>query len=748
MKAALREALVLVRAGGRRSLLAGAGVLLAATMLGTAVTVSWSLATGFDRSAKAADLPDVIARFDRERVGEIDEKLRALPNVEATSYRTEITRVRLSGGTGSTRRGVVQVVGPGRRGYAIVEGRDARGDDDVVVERGVARAWHLSVGDTLSFGRFGTARVSGIAVSPDNVAFPLATTARVYVAAQNGLRRGTNMALVWTHDPDRVDITLQQARATSFGVQDLRFITHDGVRVLLDQAAGIVLALLIAFSAVVLGAAGVMLGVAAHADVQRRLSTIGVQRALGFPRATIVAAYALRAAIVALPAAIVGLALGALLAAGPTGDLLATLNELPPGSALLGPLAIALAATVALVAAASAWPALRATARSPVALLRGAELAHAPRPRRGRRLAGPLRLGGRLAAARRARYVGTVAVLGACVAIVALLLALASLLVALRDDPGTLGKRYDIAVALPADQLPAVERIPGVQAASPRYQVQGADSYALGEPVRLIGFPGDHTVFEEPPLASGRRVAAPDEAEVGLGLADALNLRLGGTLAVQLESGGEARFRIVGIVRALETDGRVAYVRPDRLLSAGAPDTPQIVVRSRPGADLARIDRALRALGATPTAIAGATSSNREILATLASLLRVVALVTGLVCLYALVQGLTVVALERRGTIAVLRAGGAGAPTVVRLLLGVVLVAAVPAALLGLVVESVALAPLVGNLAAGYADLVPRATVAESLVVAAGLALLCLLAALVVARRALRGSIVEGLRGG
>ena len=172
------------------------------------------------------------------------------------------------------------------------------------------------------------------------------------------------------------------------------------------------------------------------------------------------------------------------------------------------------------------------------------------------------------------------------------------------------------------------------------------------------------------------------------------------------------------------------------------------MVRSRPGADLARIDRALRALGATPTAIAGATSSNREILATLASLLRVVALVTGLVCLYALVQGLTVVALERRGTIAVLRAGGAGAPTVVRLLLGVVLVAAVPAALLGLVVESVALAPLVGNLAAGYADLVPRATVAESLVVAAGLALLCLLAALVVARRALRGSIVEGLRSG
>jgi ABC-type lipoprotein release transport system permease subunit len=106
------------------------------------------------------------------------------------------------------------------------------------------------------------------------------------------------------------------------------------------------------------------------------------------------------------------------------------------------------------------------------------------------------------------------------------------------------------------------------------------------------------------------------------------------------------------------------------------------------------------------------------------------------------------VALERRGTIAVLRAGGAGAPTVVRLLLGVVLVAAVPAAVAGLVLESVALAPLVASLAAGYADLVPRASAGQALLVVTGLALLCLLAAVVVARRALRASIVEGLRSG
>jgi ABC-type lipoprotein release transport system permease subunit len=748
MRAALREAVALVRMGGRRSLLAAAGIALAATMLGTAITVSWSLATGFDRSADAADLPQVIARFDRERVEDVARRLEALPNVAALSYRTEITRVRIAAGTGSTARGVVHVLGPGRRGYAIVEGRDVReGADDVVLERGVAREWDVHPGDRISFGRFGAGRVVGIAVGPDNVAYPLASAARAYVPGSGaGQRRfGVNMALLWTHDPRRVDVTLQQARATTFGVTNLRFVTRDGVRVLLDQAAGIVLALLIAFSVIVLGAAGVMLGVAAHADVQRRLGTIGIQRSLGFPRATIVAAHALRASLIAIPAAVLGLAAGALLASGPTGDLLVTLNELPPGAALLEPLALALAVTVALVAGASTWPALRATAGDPVALLRGAELRGGVR--RGRvAISGPLRLGARLAWTRRARYAGTVAVLAVCVAVVALLLALASLLVTLRDDPATLGKRYDTTVALPPSAVAAVERIPGVLAAAPRMQQDAADSYALGEPVRLIAFPGDHTRFEDPPLASGRRLAGPDEAEVGAGLADALGLRVGGTLAVQLRSGGEAHFRVVGIVRALQTSGRVAYVRPDRLLAAGAPDATEMAVRAAPGADRATIDRGLRALGAQPVAVGGATSSDATLLATLAALLRVLAGVTGLVCLYALVQGLALTALERRQTIAVLRAGGAAPRTVGLLLAGIVLAAAVPAAAIGLAVQSVVLAPLVGRMAAGYAELVPRAGTGQAALVVAGLLILCAISSALVTHRTVSAPVVVGLR--
>lgn len=117
------------------------------------------------------------------------------------------------------------------------------------------------------------------------------------------------------------------------------------------------------------------------------------------------------------------------------------------------------------------------------------------------------------------------------------MLALASFLSSLEDDPGSVGRRYDLTANLPAAAAQRVAHLPGVEAAAPRYVDDGADSFDLGEPVKLIAFPGDHTRFEASPLASGRRVRTDREAEVGLGLADALGLRPGGTLAVQGSSG-------------------------------------------------------------------------------------------------------------------------------------------------------------------------------------------------------------------
>ncbi|MEA2306347.1 MAG: putative transport system permease protein [Solirubrobacteraceae bacterium] len=754
MRAAWQGALTQLRSAGHRTALSAAGIFLAAAMAGAAVVVAYGLGTGFDRSARAADLPDVIARFADQPPARIRALVHGLPNVAAAETRIEVGGVRLEAGDHTSPKGALQLVDTGphdRRGYALVGGRDLSGrPGEVVLERGLATSWGLRPGDDLQVGRLGTLRVVGVAVSPDNVAFPLASAPRVYVSA-DWLRRETgvqdlrvNQLLLWTRDPARTDVTLQQARATSFGIGDLRFITRSGVRVLVDQAAGIVIALLVAFSLVALVAAAVMLAAQAGAEVQRRLQTVGVQRALGVPRGVVAAQHGLAAALVALGAGMAGLAAGALAVSGPAGDLLATLNERGPGLAVLAPLAGALAVVVAVATAAAAWPAWRAAGRPPVVLLRGAELASGRGSGRGPR--GFLALGARLALARRGRACLAVAVLAVSGAVILLMLGLASLVAALRDDPGSVGKRYALTAHLPADRVGEVRALPGVADAAPRYVVQGADSYALGEPVKLLAFPGDHTRFEDPPLAAGRRLRGPGEAEVGLGLADALGVRPGGTLAVQLASGAEVRFRVVGTVRALDSDGRIAYVRPDRLLAADPDLGNEIVVRLRPGAHRAAVSRELAELGARPDVVGGATTRSGAFLGTLVAVLRAVAIIDALVCLYALVQALALTARERRPTLAVLRAAGAGARTVGLVLAGAALALALPAAALAVVLERVVLAPAVGRLAAGYADLGPGAGPGQAAAVAAAFAVIALGAAAWVARRTVSEPPVAGLR--
>ncbi len=661
----MREALRRLRARPGRSALTAAGVAAACAMLGAAVTVSYGLATGFDRAAERADLPDLIARFDDERLETIDDRVRALPNVEARSYRLEVTDIRLAANGRSTEKGAAQVVRRGRRGYAVVEGRDlSERGAEVVIERGLANEWGLGPGGTLDIAGLGPVRVVGVAVAPDNVAFPLASTARVYLSNEALLQRfgegeaPVNSLLLWTHDPDRLDETLAQARAVSFGITNLRFLTRDGVRVLVGQAAGIVIALLVAFSLIALASAVLMLGASARTDVQRRLAQVGMLRAIGFSRMGVAGRYGGEALIVAVPAAIVGLALGAALVTRPSGRLLETLNELGPGSALLAPLGACLVAVVVVVGVATAWPAWRAAGRPPAETLRGADA-----PAEALRLRSPsggFGLGLRLAMARKARLAGSVAVVATATAVVLLMLALAGLLDGLRDDPSSVGKRYSLTVAAPAERADEVAAVPGVEAAAPRYLVQGADSFRLGETLKVVAFPGDHTDFEAPPLLAGRRLRSDAEVEIGRGLSQSLGLDVGGTLAAQLPSGREVRFRVVGIVGAIDSDGRVAYTRPGRLLDADPGLRPAIAVRLSPGTSRDDVTGRLAAIGLAPESVGGATTSNGRFLGVLADLLRAVAAINALVCLYALVQALALTATERRGTLAVMRSFGAG----------------------------------------------------------------------------------------
>ncbi len=732
-----------------RRWLAAAGVFAAALVAGAAVTVGFGLRTGFDRAARAADLPDVIARFAPQRRSVLDERVRGLPNLQSSSYRYEVDHVRLRFRGRATRNGRLEILLGGRRGYEIVAGRDLSGRrGEVVVEQGVAREWGVGPGDTLKVGRAGGLRVVGVAVSPDNVAFPLAKTAKVYVGDREdeaSQRIPANVALLWVNDRARAPITLASARTEAFGLGDLSFITREGVRVTLDQAAGIVIALLVAFALVALVAAGTMLASGAHAEVQRRLPGLGVRRALGFSPARVVAGHAGAALLVAAPAAAAGLVAGALAVGGPARSLLLALNERPPGAALLPPLVLAWIGVCAVVVAASALPAWRAARRPIAPLLHGGELARRAAPRRASS-DGLLRMGARFAVAARARWAGSVATIGVCAGVVLLMLGLASLLVRLRDDPAVLGKRYQLTVDARAGLLPTLRAIGGIAAATQRYTIQATDAFRLGEPVRLVAYEGDHVRFDSPPLASGRRLRARNEVEVGLGLADALGLRPGSTLATLDPSGHELRLKVVGVVRALDDSGRIAWVSAPTLLGADPGGSGQSVLRLEPGADRAAVLARLRDLGLVPVRVGGATTRNTAFLGILANVLRAVALAVGLVCLYALVQGLAMTARERRGALSVLRACGASRADLAAVLAGAAAAVAVPAALLAILLERLVLAPLVTRLAASYAALPLRPSALQAGAVAGALALLAVLAALAVARSMVREPVVIGLR--
>lgn len=751
-------------------------------MLSAAVVVSYGLGSGFGRAAHQAGLADIIARFDPQPASAVAQRVRSLPDLARFSLRDELTNVVVRFGSHRSFSAVVEVLdNPGpRQGYAVVAGRDlGRRGANVLVQKGLADAWGIRVGDRLQVAGLGAERVVGLAEGPDDVAYPLGAP-RIYLslpALEARLGREpdppVNLVEIWLRRPRYLEQVLTAARSISYGLRDLQFLTRSGVRVLLSQAAGIVIDLLVALSLIALLTAGVLLAASARAEVQRRLAALGVRRAVGETRARVTAAQALEGLAVSLPASTLGVAVGALCTDGPTARLLTLLNEPAPGMSLLPVLAGAWLAGVLLPAAGAAWPAWRAAREPAIRLLRGGDLS-APgggggaRRRRlaARRLAmraGTARarsattpsargaslalLGARLLAARRARLAATVVMLGISAAFVLLMLALAAELGALQTDPNALGRRYQLTASLPASEAAVVRRIAGVAAVAPRYQLLAADSFALGETVDVIAYPRDQATFEAPPLIWGRPLAGPDQAEVGLGLAQAVGLSPGSTLALALPGGRELRLRVSGVVSSLDHEGRVAYVPAAKLLAAdpGAPE--QLAIVPRPGASVSAVSAAVARMGGKPTSAAGATSRGAPLVAVLRTILRAVAVVDGLVCLYALIQACALTVFERRRALAVMRACGGGGGALARTLGGAVALLVIPAAAMGVALERWVFGPALSHLAEGYASLPLAAGPSQIAALLVGLAFAATLAVAWVTRAAAAAPVAEGLSG-
>ena len=760
MSPILRQGLARLRNDRARAWLTAGGVAAAAAMVGAAATLVFALSTGFDRTAARADLPDVTARFAQQPLPLVAMRVRTLPNVRKVAYRYEANAISVEANGEYTGSGIVDGVQPGPRGYAIVAGHDVASPGTAVVERGLARAWHLRLGDPLTLSGVGDtvhARIVGFAVAPDSVAYPLVRSPRVYTRIGDARRlagagRDADVALLWAHDRSQLDVTLAQARAASYRVSGLRFVTRRGYEQLLGRAAGIVIALLVAFSLVALGAAGVMLSASAAAEAERRREAIGLLRALGATPLQIASGYALESSLLAAPVAAIGLLVGWFAVAGPTGRLLEVLNELMPGTpAQFAVLAACWIGAVAVVAAATWLPAYRVARQPAVESLRGADVVQTPRHVPLPALAG---FGARLALARPFRAAALVSVVAASGAVILLMLTIATVLHGLEHNAQTLGTRYQLTVPAAQTSVARIRAVPGVADAAPRYETDAADSFDLGESFQLIAFSGTATQFESPPLASGRRVRAPDEADVGLGLAQALDLHLGATLAAQLPSGKETRFRVVGIVEALRNQGLLAYVRPRRLLAAMPDLTSDIAVKLKPGADLNRVRNILLSRGVESERTGGIAEENgvagsfgrTSFLRVLAALLRSVAFLDGLVCVYALAQMLALIARERRGAVAVVRAIGASRAQVLAVFAGSALLVGALAAPIGIALERLVLGPEVARLAVSYVTLSLRAGAQPIVLVLAGLAAAVFASSIWATRSATAEAIVVPLR--
>jgi ABC-type antimicrobial peptide transport system permease subunit len=743
------------------SAVAAFGLFVAGAILGGAITTRGALADGFERAQHAAGSADVVARFDPVERGAVEQRVASLANVARSSERLSVRPVELGVllAPHHARSGTAEVDGLVDRradGFFVVAGHGLTGAaGEVLVDRGLADAWHLRVGMPLrlrSRRDYWYGRIAGIVVEPDDVAYPLASRPRVYLPyaivrsqiADVPGRQPVNELLLHVRDRSLLPVTLSQAREASFGLTGLALTTRSGTRAVVDRASGLVTALLGAFALVTLAAAIAMLSAAGNARVARDLPTLGALRAIGFGWGSLAASYALEAAVVAASAGGLGIIAGALAVSGPTGDLLRALNESPPPHLLGAGHLLALAAAVTGAVVAAALPAFSVARRPVVSALRGASIAGA---RRGPVVGRPVLLGARLALARPGRLAVAGLAVAASVAIVLLMLTMARFLVAAEKDPALLGERYTLLVPDGPGVFDRVLSTSGVAAAATRYEVAAVDGFDLGEPMQLIAFgAGQAAVFPGRPLSSGRRAHGHGETEIGEGLAQSLGLALGGTLVADLQGGGEVRLRVVGIVQELANDGRIAYTDAAALLRAQPSLKAQVAVRVSPGVSPAAVAARFKPQGLSSRTNGGLAPAGSPFVSTIVSLLRAVAVLNGLGCLALVLLALVVLARERAATIGVLRAVGGSMRHTVALLSGAGVMLITVALPVGWVLERWVFAPLVSRVVDRYGALPLVPSLSDLSLIAGGGVAAVVMAATIAGRRYASVTVLDALR--
>ena len=645
------------------------------------MTVGYALATGFDRAAARRPARRDRALRRREPRARVDARVSCAAEPAAPLVPLEIATTSTCAARGHddpTRRVETSCSAAGAATRSSRGATCARAGE-AVVERGLAATWDLRPGRPARRRRLrrcaSSASRSRPTTSRSRSSAGRASTCshRGRASARSARRRHVNVALLWLARPGD---GRRHARAGARGsLRDRAARSSSRARAsgsLLGQAAGIVISLLVAFSLVALAAAGDDARRGAHAEVQRRLHALGVSaRSASRRRADRGAAGRSRPRSSRCRRRVLGVAVGLARSSRARRTTCSRAERARPRRGCSRLLArrgrCARRAPVVAVAAAVAGLARRAAAAGRA--LRGGDVS-------GVRAAAPLGAGPvGLGVAARARAPAAaartaVAVLAVCAGVRRCsMLALASLLERLAERPGArrpaLPDHRRRAGLMRSRGRAGSRASPAPRRATTPY---AADSFDLGESLELVAFRGDHTRFEAPPLAEGRRLRGPARGRGrASGSRDALGLQPGSMLAAQLQAGARCASASSASCERSQQQGRVAYVarrgcsRPSRRSSRRS--------RSRrpSGSGGAVRDELARSglFAASSGGVAGGAvqAGRRGTAASLRRSWRCCApspCSTALVCVYALVQVLALTASERRQGVAVLRALGAG----------------------------------------------------------------------------------------
>jgi putative ABC transport system permease protein len=666
LRAAVRVIRADLAARPLQAVLTGVVIAIAAGTLLVTMYMRASLDEPYDQLRRATNASDAFALGQRDDIAGFSR----LPGVASAEAPRPVLDVPLE--FGRERDGMTLIDTPASAPIdrpRVVSGRAARAPGEVLLDHTLADFHGLRAGSTLLAGT-GARRLrlrvvgTGAWTHPGPVGWVLPGGV---AAAQRQLGGRVQYAVaVRLRDPSAsvafADTAAQRFRSRDLDVQEWQAtrdeFTDDSRRMLTIISATTVLGLI--------GAAFTLAtAIGGRVIAQRR--QIGLLRAVGITPWQATALMIAHYAGLALIAAPLGLLGGALLAPGLVDD---TAHLLPmPAPGLPGPglWLLALAATLAVVALATAIPARRAGRITPteaLALGRGARSGRASRLARwarALRLPVVMGLGAKDAFAHRGRAGLTLGSLALAAAVLVCAMGFEATTDRVGTDSALRAQPWDLGVStnsMAPERVDALLRArPDVAAVARVYETAGVGRGGARVQLRVLDGPVREFPFA---IRDGHAAYAAGEATFGRTALEDLGVRVGEPVTLTIAQ-RTVRLRAVGRHIEPDNDG-LEGVLPVASLPAPVRATlryPRWAVRLRPGADAREAERS----------IASATRAQLDVWRPVESLQRetaklrpVVYGVTGLLLAVALVNLLTTLLLtiaERERDVAVLGAVGA-----------------------------------------------------------------------------------------